>query len=190
MSRTRRPRSPSSPDAPGCPLAPSAGELAEAAPSLDLPPPLTISRYALRVVEEPPPDVSTPTVPVVRPAQAAWLFWNLAFDGEPREVLAVLFRDASRRVFGYHIAYTGTLHRVQAEPRQILATALLVNAASIIVAHNHPSGDLRPSDEDIAFTRRLAAACEAVGVALVDHLIVVRGVGQPRWRPLSLTPQW
>ena len=68
--------------------------------------------------------------------------------------------------------YRGTLDRAVVEPREILKRALLANAAAIILYHNHPSGDPTPSREDREFTRRLASAAEAVGIRLLDHLVV------------------
>jgi DNA repair protein RadC len=70
--------------------------------------------------------------------------------------------------------YRGTLDRAVVEPREILRRALLGKAAAVILYHNHPSGDPTPSREDREFTRRLAAAAEAVGVRLLDHVVVGR----------------
>ena len=70
--------------------------------------------------------------------------------------------------------YRGTLDRAVVEPREILRRALLTKAAGVILYHNHPSGDPAPSREDRDFTRRLAAASEAVGVRLLDHVVVGR----------------
>jgi DNA repair protein RadC len=70
--------------------------------------------------------------------------------------------------------YRGTLDRAVVEPREILRRALLGKAAAVILYHNHPSGDPTPSREDREFTRRFAAAAEAVGVRLLDHVVVGR----------------
>ncbi len=70
--------------------------------------------------------------------------------------------------------YRGTLDRAVVEPREILRRALLGKAAAVILYHNHPSGDPTPSREDREFTRRLATAAEAVGVRLLDHIVVAR----------------
>ena len=150
----------------------------------------TVSRFHLRLVEEKPDLFSQPPPKLQRPILAAHLFWSLAFRGEPREVMAVLFLDAHCRPFGYHVAYTGTLHRIQVEPRQILVASLLANAANILVAHNHPSGDVSPSREDLFFTRRLESAAEYVGVRLLDHLIVASDRGQVRFHSLSSKHGW
>jgi DNA repair protein RadC len=70
--------------------------------------------------------------------------------------------------------YRGTLDRAVVEPREILKRALLARAAGLILYHNHPSGDPSPSREDREFTRRLAIAAEALGVRLLDHVVVGR----------------
>ncbi|MGH9366299.1 MAG: RadC family protein [Thermoanaerobaculia bacterium] len=70
--------------------------------------------------------------------------------------------------------YRGTLDRAVVEPREILKRALLARAAGFILYHNHPSGDPSPSREDREFTRRLATAAEALGIRLLDHVVVGR----------------
>lgn len=70
--------------------------------------------------------------------------------------------------------YRGTLDRAVVEPREILKRALLLNAASLILYHNHPSGDPTPSREDREFTRRVTAAAESIGVRVLDHVVVGR----------------
>jgi len=69
----------------------------------------------------------------------------------------------------------GGVHGCAVLPRDILRPAVREAASSIILLHNHPSGDPTPSSEDVLMTRALAAACEVVGVALLDHVIVARG---------------
>ena len=70
--------------------------------------------------------------------------------------------------------YRGTLDRAVVEPREILKRALLARAAGFILYHNHPSGDPSPSREDREFTRRLGSAAEALGIRLIDHVVVGR----------------
>lgn len=66
----------------------------------------------------------------------------------------------------------GTLDHVLAHPREIFRFAMLNNAAKIIVAHNHPSGNTKPSSEDVALTKRLFTAGKTIGLPVVDHIIV------------------
>jgi DNA repair protein RadC len=69
----------------------------------------------------------------------------------------------------------GGAHGCALSARDVLSPALRDAASAIVLVHNHPSGDPTPSTEDIAMTRALAAACEVVGIALVDHVVVARG---------------
>ena len=92
-----------------------------------------------------------------------------------QERTGALFSNARNRLLRHDPEiYRGTLDRAVVEPRELLKRALLANAAALIVYHNHPSGDPTPSREDREFTRRLASAAEAVGLRLLDHIVVAR----------------
>ena len=69
----------------------------------------------------------------------------------------------------------GTLNATMVHPREVFYHAIVHNAASIILAHNHPSGDSTPSDEDMAITQRLVHAGALLGIDVVDHVIVAEG---------------
>jgi DNA repair protein RadC len=66
----------------------------------------------------------------------------------------------------------GGLHSSIVHPREVFKTAVKRSAASIILAHNHPSGDPTPSQEDISITRRLIEAAKIIGIELLDHVII------------------
>ena len=68
----------------------------------------------------------------------------------------------------------GTLNSLQIEPREIFRPALATPCAALIIAHNHPSGDPTPSDNDITFTKRLFEAGEIMGIPLLDHVILTK----------------
>jgi DNA repair protein RadC len=70
--------------------------------------------------------------------------------------------------------YRGTLDRALVEPREVLKECLLRGASGVILFHTHPSGDPTPSEEDTAVTLRMAEAAKAVGVRLIDHLVLAR----------------
>ena len=95
-------------------------------------------------------------------------------DGAQERTGALFVNARNRLLKDDPDIYRGTLDRAVVEPREILKRALLVNAAGVILYHNHPSGDPAPSREDREFTRRLAAASESVGVRLLDHIVVGR----------------
>ncbi len=91
-----------------------------------------------------------------------------------QEYLVALSLDGGQRLIAQRTVTIGTLDTVLAHPREVFAEALMDRAASIIVAHNHPSGQLQPSQNDIALTQQLAASGQLLGVALRDHIILTR----------------
>lgn len=102
-------------------------------------------------------------------------FLRQAQADDAQERTGALFLNARNRLLKNDAEiYRGTLDRAVVEPREILRRALIGKAAGVILYHNHPSGDPTPSREDREFTRRLAAACESVGVRLLDHIVVGR----------------
>ena len=91
---------------------------------------------------------------------------------EDREVFLVMMLNTKNQVIGLHRAHVGSLNASIVHPREVMKSAILNNAASIIVSHQHPSGDPTPSKEDIEVTKRLAEAGKMIGIELLDHLIV------------------
>jgi DNA repair protein RadC len=87
------------------------------------------------------------------------------------EMVAVVHLDGEQRLLAVTIEEPGRRDAVELPIGAILATALRLGATAIVVAHNHPSGDAGPSDEDIRSTRALAEAAAAIGVRLHDHLV-------------------
>jgi DNA repair protein RadC len=90
------------------------------------------------------------------------------------EELWVLALDGRSRLRAARCVAKGGLHGLAARPPDVLRTALRADASAIVLVHNHPSGDPRPSPEDVAFTHAVAIAAQAVGVPLVDHVVVAR----------------
>ncbi|MFD4931892.1 RadC family protein [Peribacillus butanolivorans] len=91
---------------------------------------------------------------------------------EDREVFLVMMLNTKNQVVGLHRAHTGSLNASIVHPREVLKCAILNNAASIIVSHQHPSGDPTPSREDVEVTKRLAEAGKIIGIEVLDHVIV------------------
>lgn len=104
------------------------------------------------------------------PAKAAALLSDIR--SKQQEHFVVVTLDGANRLINRHIVTTGTLTASLVHPRGVFSRAIADNAASIIVAHNHPSGSLEPSVADSDVTGSLAAAGEILGIKLVDHLIV------------------
>jgi DNA repair protein RadC len=92
--------------------------------------------------------------------------------GRPQEHFIVLHLDVRHQVVSYSIAGIGTADACLVHPREVFGVALRANASSIIVAHNHPSGDPTPSAEDRAVTKRLAEVGDILGCRLLDSLVV------------------
>ena len=113
---------------------------------------------------------------VSSPAEAARLAAVLV-GGAPVEKVVGLHFTTRRTLIGLHIVSIGTLDEALVHPRSVFQAALLTNAASLIVAHNHPSGDPTPSTQDRALGDRLRQAGDLLGVTLDDFLIVTDGPG-------------
>jgi DNA repair protein RadC len=93
-------------------------------------------------------------------------------EEEPTEVLFVLLRDVRKRLLHKEILGRGILDRLLVHPREVYCTAIRHRAHSIILAHNHPSGDPLPSKTDVDMTHILRTAGAVVGIELADHLII------------------
>ncbi|HET9823578.1 MAG TPA: DNA repair protein RadC [Burkholderiaceae bacterium] len=91
------------------------------------------------------------------------------------EVFAVLFVDAQHRLIRLETLFRGTLAQTSVHPREVVKRALALNAAAVLLAHNHPSGAAEPSRADEALTQALKAALQLVDVRVLDHLVVGRG---------------
>ena len=91
--------------------------------------------------------------------------------GADRENFVVVLLDTKNKVAGINTVSIGTLNSTVVHPREVFKPAILANAASIILAHNHPSGNLEPSMEDKDVTRRLRQAGDILGIKILDHLI-------------------
>jgi DNA repair protein RadC len=89
-----------------------------------------------------------------------------------REKLVCVMLNAKNVVIGMDIVSVGTLTSSLASGREIFKSAILLNAAAIILSHNHPSGDATPSREDIHMTERISKAGEILGIKLLDHIII------------------
>ncbi|MFL6862583.1 MAG: JAB domain-containing protein [Allosphingosinicella sp.] len=93
------------------------------------------------------------------------------FDSADVERVAVVHLDSGGRPIAITLEAVGTVEDVDLPVRAIVASALKAGAATVVVAHNHPSGDPRPSGADVAHSRRLAEALASMDVGLLDHLV-------------------
>ena len=113
---------------------------------------------------------------------------RLMLQGREQESFIMLTLNNQGRVDGWREVARGLADQVQVPVREMLRTALVCDARAIIIAHNHPSGDSRPSQADIRLTERVINACEDVGCPLVDHLII--GSGESYYSFMRATRGW
>ena len=114
--------------------------------------------------------------PALESSSQAADYLSLRMRDLPREEFAGVFLDTRHRVLRFEVLFTGTINAAAVHPREVVKRALSLNAAALIIAHNHPSGVTEPSQADIALTHRLRDALALVDVRLLDHLIVGEGV--------------
>ena len=123
------------------------------------------------------PDYNRPAGPVVKGPDEALRAVKPKLKGKKKEHFYTVLLDTRGRVIGTHEVSMGSLDSSIVHPREALQSAVFQKAikgtaASVIFVHNHPSGDPRPSDEDIKLTKRLVEAGNIVGIEVLDHLIV------------------
>ena len=117
--------------------------------------------------------------------QRAADYWRLHIETHPnfepeRECLVVLLLNTRFRVKGHHLVSTGLLDTLLVHPREVFRVAIIAAAHSVMLLHNHPSGDPTPSDADIRVTRDLVRAGQMLKIELLDHVVI----GRPGHRSL------
>lgn len=126
--------------------------------------------YRIQLVRENDISLSGRTI-ISRPDDAAALLDEYLRDKD-REHFVILMLDTKSAVIGLHTVSIGTLDASLVHPREVFKPAILANAASIIAAHNHPSGDPEPSPEDKMLTQRLSQSGALLGIEVLDHLVI------------------
>lgn len=123
---------------------------------------------SMRIVRD--ATVAAPTR-VRAPQDVARLLEERYADAD-REILVVVILDTKNQVLAINPTFVGSLNGAMVTMREIFKAAVMLGAASIIVAHNHPSGDPSPSPEDIAITRQIVQAGKLLEIEVLDHLII------------------
>lgn len=131
--------------------------------------PYRVPRYRVTLVCE---DSGSPSSMPIKTSTDAAAVLRPCFDGLDREQFVVCGLDAKHHLIGINIVSIGSLSLSIVHPREVLKPLILMNAAAWLCAHNHPSGDVMPSREDLALTTRLRAGAELLGIRLLDHLIL------------------
>ena len=124
-----------------------------------------------------------------RPALSSWAalldYCTAAMARCETEEFRVLFLDRKNHLIADEVQNRGTVDHTPVYPREIIKRALELSASSIILVHNHPSGDPTPSKTDIAMTREIAGAAKALSIAVHDHLVIGRA-GHASFKSLGL----
>lgn len=92
-----------------------------------------------------------------------------------KEYFIAIYLDKKIKVNAANIVSIGTLDNALVHPREVFKPALLCSAAAVILAHNHPSGDPKPSANDVEITKKLIEAGEIIGISIIDHVIIGQG---------------
>ena len=130
-----------------------------------------LKMVSIRLVDDPPIYSEEK---VQNPKDAVQLLLK-EFDSVDRELFFVLNLQTNGQVINVNIASMGTLNNCILSPREIFKASILSNAASVVLMHNHPSGDCTPSKQDVLVTERLVACGELIGITVLDHIILGRG---------------
>jgi DNA repair protein RadC len=129
----------------------------------------TIEEVAVRLVPRGPLKYESP--PMHGPERLAALLRKI-FEDEPREVFVVIHTSMANTLISFERISRGGLSSSIVEARTVFQGAILANAASIFLGHNHPSGSIEPSAEDISVTNILVEAGKLLGIPVRDHLII------------------
>ena len=130
---------------------------------------MIIRKYGVQLVKE-----SSSRYPIdssISGTEAAKEIARTMLDGLDREHLIVFMLDCKNKVIGVNTVSIGTLSMTTLHPREVFKPAILANASSIIIAHNHPSGDTTPSTDDVEALRRTREAGRLLGIEVLDSLI-------------------
>lgn len=108
----------------------------------------------------------------IRSPEDAYKIFSDFIGNADREMFVISCLNTKNEITNISVVHMGSLNASIVHPREVFKTAILSNASSVIVAHNHPSGHPEPSREDIEVTKRLAEAGKILGIELLDHIIV------------------
>ncbi len=120
--------------------------------------------------------LSATDAPVLTSYDSIIEYCRAASGYKDREEFRVIFLNAKNRIIGEEVQQRGSVNAVAIHPREVMCAAVLKGATSLILVHNHPSGDVTPSRADIEVTKRIAEALAAVEIRLIDHLIVSKSM--------------
>jgi len=124
-----------------------------------------------------------------RPTLSSWSavldYLRAAMAFEPREQFRVLFLDKRNHLIADEVQQRGTIDHTPVYPREVIKRAIELGATAIVIVHNHPSGDPTPSRADIDMTKAIIAACQVLGIAMHDHVVIAKD-GHASFKSLGL----
>lgn len=133
-------------------------------------PELKVPRFEVRLVKH-DPDHAWEPIRITEIAQIVDIMAPVVTKLD-REMFFVVLLDSDSRLIGVSVVAMGELTSTLLHPREVYKVAILANAASIVTVHNHPSGDPTPSFGDVQATAKLIDAGEAIGIPMLDHIII------------------
>jgi len=113
--------------------------------------------------------------PITNTSLALKKYLQIRLKHKQREIFVCLLLNPQLRVIHYEELFHGTLTQVPVYPREIVKLALKHNAHAVVLGHNHPSGEARPSAADLAITRQVKQALDTMDISLIDHIIIAPG---------------
>jgi len=128
------------------------------------------TRYRTMLVRE---GTSVSPVPLTE-AKSVYQYIRSGLENKDQECFISILFDIRMIPLGVSLVSVGRLHSAMIEPREVFKTAIIAAASALIIAHNHPSGDSRPSNEDLDITEKLKIAGDIVHIPILDHIIVGR----------------
>ncbi|WP_062350020.1 JAB domain-containing protein [Bacillus kwashiorkori] len=132
-----------------------------------------INIYSIQLVKEKSEVYDLDNISITSPEDAAKAVCTvLNLHRSACEQFVVFTLNTKNEIIGVHPLFKGSLSSAIVHPREVFQTALLNNAASIICFHNHPSGSVSPSNQDIELTKTLQFASQIMGVSVLDHIII------------------
>lgn len=108
----------------------------------------------------------------IKSTEIAFEYFKTIFEDKKQECFYCVYLDNKKKVIETKLLFIGTLNQSIVHPREVFKEAYLLSASSIICIHNHPSGNIEPSREDIEITKRLSSIGILMGIKLIDHLII------------------
>ena len=134
-----------------------------------------VSAVLLKLVKEIKLEYSVEKLKAMKSISSSSDVYSFAIEklaGAKDEKFMSIYMDSKNRIIDFKINAEGTVTQARVYPRKIIREAISLNAAGLIVVHNHPSGEVKPSLNDIELTKSLKSVCDVMDIRLLDHIVV------------------